>query len=29
VAFADAWIAFGAVPVAENHQKFGNPMMEN
>lgn len=26
-AFADAWIAFGAVPVTENHHKFGNPMM--
>lgn len=29
VAFAEAWIAFGAVPVVENHQKFGNPMMGN
>jgi hypothetical protein len=28
VAFADAWIAFGAVPVTENHHKFGNPMMQ-
>ena len=28
VAFADAWIAFGAVPVTENHHKFGNPMMD-
>jgi hypothetical protein len=27
-AFADAWIAFGAIPVTESHQKFGNPMME-
>jgi hypothetical protein len=27
-AFADAWIAFGAVPVTEDHHKFGNPMID-